>query len=104
MTTSYIPYLCGLGHSNNGITEIAHRAITCGSLKAITEAELNYPSLVVRRQPVVSAHLVNRTVTNVGKANSVYIAMVDMPKDMLVIVQPPMLRFTELKEKQRASR
>ena len=42
----------------------------------------------------------NRTVTNVGKASSVYTAVVDMPKDVSVTVQPPMLRFTELKEKQ----
>ncbi|EER92040.1 hypothetical protein BDA96_01G343300 [Sorghum bicolor] len=94
----YIPYLCGLGLGDDGVTEIAHRPITCGGVKAITEAELNYPSLVVNllSQPIT----VNRTVTNVGKASSVYTAVVDMPKDVSVTVQPPMLRFTELKEKQ----
>lgn len=43
---------------------------------------------------------VNRTVTNVGKPNSVYTAVVDMPKDVSVTVQLPMLRFAEAKEKQ----
>jgi subtilisin family serine protease len=94
----YIPYLCGLGLGDDGVTEIAHRPVTCGGLRAITEAELNYPSLVVNllSQPIT----VNRTVTNVGKASSVYTAVVDMPKDVSVTVQPPMLRFAELKEKQ----
>ena len=61
-------------------------------------AELYYPFVVVNllSQPIT----VNRTVTNVGKANSMHTAVVDMLKDVSVIVQPPMLRFTELKEKQ----
>ncbi|KAF8698465.1 hypothetical protein HU200_035205 [Digitaria exilis] len=94
----YIPYLCGLGLGDDGVTEIAHRPVACGSVKSITEAELNYPSMVVNllAQPIT----VTRTVTNVGKARSVYTAVVDMPKDVSVVVQPPMLRFTELKEKQ----
>ncbi|WVZ57431.1 hypothetical protein U9M48_007817 [Paspalum notatum var. saurae] len=94
----YIPYLCGLGLGDDGVTEIAHRPVACAGLRSITEAELNYPSLVVNllSQPIT----VNRTVTNVGKPNSVYTAVVDMPKDVSVTVQPPTLRFTELKEKQ----
>ena len=94
----YLPYLCGLGIGDEGVTEIAHRAVTCADLKATTEAELNYPSLVVNllAQPIT----VNRTVTNVGKPNSVYTAVVDMPRDVSVTVQPPMLRFAEAKEKQ----
>ncbi|GJM91276.1 hypothetical protein PR202_ga07638 [Eleusine coracana subsp. coracana] len=93
----YVPYLCGLGLGDDGVTEIAHRPVNCRSVKAITEAELNYPSLVVNllSQPIT----VNRTVTNVGKPNSVYTAVVEMPKDVSVVVLPPTLRFTELKEK-----
>ncbi|KAM0897117.1 hypothetical protein ACQ4PT_022786 [Festuca glaucescens] len=68
----YLPYLCGLGIGDDGATEIAHR-----------------PPITV-----------NRTVTNVGKPNSVYTAVVDMPGDVSVTVRPPMLRFTELNEKQ----
>uniref|UniRef100_A0A452YNY3 Subtilisin-like protease n=1 Tax=Aegilops tauschii subsp. strangulata TaxID=200361 RepID=A0A452YNY3_AEGTS len=94
----YLPYLCGLGLGDEGVTEIAHRPVTCANLKATTEAELNYPSLIVNllAQPIT----VNRTVTNVGKPNSVYTAVVDMPRDVSVTVQPPMLRFAEAKEKQ----
>ncbi|XP_047093725.1 subtilisin-like protease 4 [Lolium rigidum] len=94
----YLPYLCGLGIGDDGVTEIAHRPVACASLKATTEADLNYPSLVVNllAQPIT----VNRTVTNVGKPGSIYTAVVDMPGDVSVTVQPPMLRFTELNEKQ----
>jgi subtilisin family serine protease len=94
----YIPYLCGLGLGDDGVTGIAQRPISCRGIKAITEAELNYPSLVVNllSQPIT----VNRTVTNVGKPNSVYTAAVEMPKDVSVIVQPRTLRFTELNQKQ----
>jgi hypothetical protein len=94
----YLPYLCGLGIGDDGATEIAHRPVACATLKPTTEAELNYPSLVVN----LLAHpiTVSRTVTNVGKPKSVYTAVVDMPKDVSVTVQPPMLRFTEANEKQ----
>lgn len=94
----YLPYLCGLGIGDDGATEIAHRPVACGSLRPTTEAELNYPSLVVNllAQPIT----VTRTVTNVGRPSSVYAAVVDMPEDVSVTVNPPMLRFMELDEKQ----
>lgn len=97
-TAEYIAYLCGLGIGDDGVKEITHRRVTCSKLKAITEAELNYPSLVVKllSQPIT----IHRTVTNVGKANSVYTAVVDMPKDVSVMVHPPMLHFSKVYEKQ----
>ncbi|KAF8780208.1 hypothetical protein HU200_001876 [Digitaria exilis] len=98
-TDEYIAYLCGLGLGDDGVKEITGRRIACGKLKAITEAELNYPSLVVKllSQPIT----VRRTVTNVGKASSVYTAVVDMPsKEVSVVVRPPMLRFSRVNEKQ----
>ncbi|KAF7051203.1 hypothetical protein CFC21_059469 [Triticum aestivum] len=94
----YIPYLCGLGYGDDGVKEIVHRRVDCAKLKPITEAELNYPSLVVKllSQPIT----VRRTVKNVGKANSVYTAVVDMPKEVSVTVRPPMLRFSKVNERQ----
>ncbi|XBH58838.1 hypothetical protein VPH35_080208 [Triticum aestivum] len=94
----YIPYLCGLGYGDDGVKEIVHRRVDCAKLKPITEAELNYPSLVVKllSQPIT----VRRTVKNVGKANSVYTAVVDMPKEVSVTVRPPMLRFSKVDERQ----
>lgn len=94
----YIPYLCGLGYGDDGVREITHRRVACAKLKAITEAELNYPSMVVKllSQPIT----VRRKVTNVGNAGSVYTAVVDMPKEVSVTVRPPMLRFTRAYERQ----
>ncbi|XP_037426810.1 subtilisin-like protease 4 [Triticum dicoccoides] len=94
----YIPYLCGLGYGDDGVKEIVHRRVDCAKLRPITEAELNYPSLVVKllSQPIT----VRRTVKNVGKANSVYTAVVDMPKEVSVTVRPPMLRFSKVNERQ----
>jgi subtilisin family serine protease len=95
----YVSYLCGLGLGDNGVSEATGRRVACGRIKVITEAELNYPSLVVK----LLAHpiTVRRTVTNVGKADSVYTAVVDMPnKEVSVTVSPPMLRFAEVNQKQ----
>ncbi|CAN6308265.1 unnamed protein product [Urochloa humidicola] len=97
-SSEYIAYLCGLGLGDDGVKEITGRRIVCAKLKAVTEAELNYPSLVVKllAQPIT----VRRTVTNVGKANSVYTAVVDMPRSVSVVVRPSMLRFSRVNEKQ----
>ncbi|KAK3150290.1 hypothetical protein QOZ80_3AG0231310 [Eleusine coracana subsp. coracana] len=95
----YVAYLCGLGLGDDGVSEATGRRVACGKLKVITEAELNYPSLVVKllSRPIT----VRRTVTNVGSAGEVYRAVVDMPnKGVSVVVSPPMLRFTKVNEKQ----
>lgn len=94
----YVAYLCGLGLGDDGVKEITGRRVACGKLRAITEAELNYPSLVVKlmSRPIT----VRRTVTNVGKPNSAYRAVVDMPRDVSVVVRPPVLRFSRANEKQ----
>ncbi|KAJ1299080.1 hypothetical protein BS78_01G503700 [Paspalum vaginatum] len=94
----YVAYLCGLGIGDDGVKEITGRRVACGKLRAVTEAELNYPSLVVKllSQPIT----VRRTVTNVGKAGSVYTAAVDMPRGVSVVVRPSTLRFSRVNEKQ----
>ena len=96
----YVAYLCGLGIGDGGVKEITGRRVACGGtrLQPITEAELTYPSLVVKllSRPVT----VRRTVTNVGKASCVYRAVVDMPsRAVSVVVRPPTLRFDRVNEK-----
>nr|XP_010919426.1 subtilisin-like protease SBT1.2 [Elaeis guineensis] len=88
----YIRYLCGLLSGNVG--EIVRRNISCSKFGSISEAELNYPSMVL---PPGST--VNRTVTNVGKANDVYKVEVEAPKGAKVTVTPPILEFSKVKEK-----
>jgi subtilisin family serine protease len=87
----YVAYLCGLGLGDAGVSEATGRRVACGKLRAITEAELNYPSLVVRllSRPIT----VRRTVTNVGKPGAVFTAAVEMPRSVSVVVHPATLRF-----------
>ncbi|XP_073112141.1 subtilisin-like protease [Elaeis guineensis] len=88
----YIRYLCGLLKGNVG--EIVRRDISCYLFGGISEADLNYPSIVLRPGSTVS-----RTVTNVGKANEVYKVEVEAPKGANVTVTPPILEFSKVKEK-----
>ncbi|EHA8588611.1 Subtilisin-like protease SBT1.8 [Cocos nucifera] len=88
----YIRYLCGLDSSNVG--EIVRRNISCSKFGSISEAELNYPSMVLS-----PGSTVNRTVTNVGKAHDVYKVEVEAPNGAKVTVTPPTLNFSKVKEK-----
>jgi subtilisin family serine protease len=98
-TSDYTAYLCGLGLGDDGVREVTGRRVACGKLRPTTEAELNYPSLVVKllSRPIT----VRRTVTNVGRADSVYTAAVDMPdRGVSVVVRPATLRFSRVNERQ----
>ncbi|KAJ0105034.1 hypothetical protein Patl1_18592 [Pistacia atlantica] len=43
----YIPYLCGLGYSDEEVSYIVHRTVNCSHIPSITEGQLNYPSFYV---------------------------------------------------------
>ncbi|XP_020084948.1 subtilisin-like protease SBT1.2 [Ananas comosus] len=92
----YIPYLCGLGYTDQQVEAITHRKINCATIKKISEAELNYPSIAVSLE---LGHLtVNRTLTNVEEERSTYTVAIDVPKDISVSVSPETLEFSKLKE------
>jgi subtilisin family serine protease len=93
----YVSYLCGLGIGDAGVSTVLHRSVNCSLVGSIKEAELNYPALVIN--PQAGPVTVNRTVTNVGLAMSRYVAVVDMPKEIKVIVEPRILRFSEVNQK-----
>lgn len=95
--SDYISYLCGLGIGDDGVSAVLHRSVNCSVIGSIKEAELNYPAIVIN--PQLGPVKVNRTVTNVGLAKSRYVAVVDMPKGIKVIVQPRILRFSEVNQK-----
>ncbi|CAN0841655.1 Subtilisin-like protease 3 [Linum grandiflorum] len=92
----YIPYLCGLGYKDSEISGVIQRKAHCGN-SSIPEAQLNYPSFAIRlgSNPVSYS----RTVTNVGKFNSVYVAKVVAPKGVGVKVIPDRISFRSLNEK-----
>nr|CAD1839165.1 unnamed protein product [Ananas comosus var. bracteatus] len=93
----YIAFLCGLGYEDDRVETITHRKVTCSKVKKITEAELNYPSVVADGK--LGKLTVNRTATNVEEGHSTYNIKIDMPKGVSVNVSPATLEFSAIKEK-----
>nr|XP_043630503.1 subtilisin-like protease 4 [Erigeron canadensis] len=93
----YIPYLCGLGYSDDEVGIIAHGAVNCSSRSSITEGQLNYPSFAVKLG--WASQKFTRTVTNVGAAYTSYVVKVFAPKGVYVTVNPSKIYFTEMNEK-----
>ncbi|KAI3505265.1 hypothetical protein L1887_27290 [Cichorium endivia] len=93
----YIPYLCGLGYSSKQVGIIVQKRVSCS--KVIPEAQLNYPSFAVTLG-VGDEKVFSRTVTNVGKGNSVYtITGGSVPRGLTVAISTGELKFTELNQK-----
>ncbi|EEF51056.1 subtilisin-like protease 4 [Ricinus communis] len=92
----YIPYLCGLNYTDEQVSIIAHRPISCSTIQTIAEGQLNYPSFSVTLGP---PQTFIRTVTNVGYANSVFAATITSPPGVAVSVKPSRLYFSKLNQK-----
>ncbi|KAG0460353.1 hypothetical protein HPP92_020650 [Vanilla planifolia] len=94
---NYLPFLCGLGYSDDDVMVIAGKEVNCSRVGAISQAELNYPSIVValKNATVVT---VKRTVTNVGEAPAKYKVELESPDGVDVTVQPRDLWFSELNQ------
>jgi subtilisin family serine protease len=97
----YTRYLCGLGYKDKDVNTIIHPAppVQCAKVKAITEQQLNYPSIAVSFGEG-NTKTITRTLTNVGQAKSTYKAVVTAPKGTTMKVVPSTLNFGSLKEKQ----
>ncbi|KAI4372202.1 hypothetical protein MLD38_010466 [Melastoma candidum] len=92
----YIPYICSLGYTDQQVSTVVGRSITCSEWPKIPQGQLNYPSfsLVLR-----SSQTVTRTVTNVGNPNSTYVVTVIPPPGVYVTVKPIMLYFSNANQK-----
>ncbi|KAL3499449.1 hypothetical protein ACH5RR_038542 [Cinchona calisaya] len=94
----YTPYLCGLNYTNQQVGTIVQRRVSC--TETIAEAQLNYPSFAIRLGTSTSTEQpYTRTVTNVGEANEFYMVEIIPPPGVAVIVEPPILNFSELNQK-----
>ncbi|KAL3499447.1 hypothetical protein ACH5RR_038540 [Cinchona calisaya] len=94
----YTPYLCGLNYKNQQVGTIVQRRVNC--TETIAEAQLNYPSFAIRLGTSTSTEQTyTRTVTNVGEANEFYMVEIIPPPGVAVIVEPPVLNFSELNQK-----
>ncbi|CAN1258621.1 Subtilisin-like protease 3 [Linum perenne] len=94
--SDYIPYLCGLGYLNSQVSTIVNKKVRCGN-SSIPEAQLNYPSFSIKLGSTPLTY--SRTVTNVGRARSVYISKVVEPKGVGIKVSPKKIVFNKLNQK-----
>ncbi|KAG6479052.1 hypothetical protein ZIOFF_062507 [Zingiber officinale] len=78
--------------------KIGRGFVDCSKFKNLTEAELNYPSILLAPQGGETVK-VRRTVTNVGSARSSYkVSVTILDPAALATVTPETLTFTELNE------
>ncbi|KAK3010518.1 hypothetical protein RJ639_011331 [Escallonia herrerae] len=87
----YIPYLCGLGYTDQQVGVIVRRTVSCSNDSSIPEAQLNYPSFSIMLGSTDQTY--TRTVTNVGSANSSYSVSIVPPPGVGVTVKPDRLDF-----------
>ncbi|KAL9236870.1 hypothetical protein vseg_011490 [Gypsophila vaccaria] len=91
--TDYLTYLCGVGYKN------VDSSFKCP--KVLPKSyDLNYPSVAITKFNE-TAVTVLRTVTNVGKGRSTYIASVRPPKGYKVEIKPRVLSFKHVGQKKR---
>lgn len=94
----YKAFLCSLGYSDRTLHLITRDNSTCN--RAFTTASsLNYPSITIPN--LKNSFSVSRTVTNVGKPQSVYRAVVFSPPGVNVTVVPKRLEFNRYGQKMR---
>lgn len=93
----YIPYLCGLNYTDREIAILVQRKVKCSEVSSIREAQLNYPSFSLTLRS--GAQTYTRTVTNVGKPNSLYKNLIFAPQGVEVEVTPSTLQFNEVNQK-----
>ncbi|XP_054808188.1 subtilisin-like serine-protease S isoform X1 [Prosopis cineraria] len=92
----YLAFLCSLGYNERSLHLVTRNNRTCD--RAFKSAsELNYPSITVPN--LKDNFSVTRTVTNVGKAISIYKAAVSPPAGVNVTVVPNRLIFTRIGQK-----
>ncbi|KEH26821.1 subtilisin-like serine endopeptidase family protein [Medicago truncatula] len=98
----YIRLLCGQGFNETVLQLITEETISCSEIGYATARDLNYPSFALKA-PHPKHYLsgsFKRTVTNVGLAMSTYRSIVTSHEGLNISVNPSVLTFTSLGEKQ----
>lgn len=95
--TEYAGYICALLGDQALAVIVRNPRLSCKMLPKIPESQLNYPTITVplRTRPFT----LNRTVTNVGSANSVYTLKIEVPESLTVSVYPETLVFSKAGQK-----
>lgn len=96
----FVNFLCAEGYNNTLIGLISGDSSTCPTGKPGKTWDLNYPSFALS---LLDGEQIDatypRTVTNVGYPNSTYYSKVSMPPQFTVVIEPPVLTFSEVGEK-----
>ncbi|KAK9757249.1 hypothetical protein RND81_01G151600, partial [Saponaria officinalis] len=102
----YLPFLCKLSYTKEQIYLISrNKTFTCPSesVGKLTPKDVNYPSMSIKLNISDSAKPFKvefqRTVTNVGLANSTYTSKVESNNKIKVTVKPNTLSFKSLRER-----
>ncbi|WOL10575.1 hypothetical protein Cni_G19334 [Canna indica] len=88
----YIAYIC-TKYGRSAYRIVRDRSVNCSKVEKISESELNYPSIALKKGSTVT-----RTVTNVGPASSSYKLELDMLENVEVTVSPNTLVFKQANE------
>lgn len=99
--SDFVSFLCGQGYNATTLKIVTGDKSTCSSNNNATVWDLNYPSFALSGKKSGSVvRTFNRTVTNVGAAESSYQANVVVPSGLVVKVNPSSLAFKTVGEKQ----
>ncbi|KAE9607846.1 putative tripeptidyl-peptidase II [Lupinus albus] len=94
--SDFVAFLCSLGYDQRSLRLVTRDNSTCDRAFR-TASDLNYPSITMPNLKDDSS--VTRTVTNVGKARSIYNVVVSSPPGVNVTVIPSRLVFTRIGQK-----
>ncbi|KAL2652606.1 hypothetical protein R1flu_020734 [Riccia fluitans] len=93
----YSLFLCSLGYGDTEVEIVTGEINFCSRQKRIpSPSDLNYPSVSVGN--LIKTKTITRTVTNVGKAVSVYKVTVEAPKGVKVTITPSTLSFNKMQQ------
>ena len=101
-TNEYIAYLCGLRYTNQQVTSVVGRAVTCSTAGSVREDELNYPSFRISLNSAGNfTRRVTRTLTNLGPSATTctWLAPTGLT-GVSAAVQPTTLTFSAGEKKQ----
>ncbi|RWR79430.1 cucumisin-like protein [Cinnamomum micranthum f. kanehirae] len=97
----YVEMLCNQGYDTKKVRLITGDASDCSKYTRGLVRDLNYPSMALNVTGGKSfSSSFGRTVTNVGQAESIYTATVSVPSGVVISVNPGVLKFKSVGEKQ----
>ncbi|KAL7612150.1 cucumisin [Lactuca sativa] len=99
--SDFVSFLCGQGYNATTLKIVTGDASACSAASNATVWDLNYPSFALSAPQSGSiVRTFNRTVTNVGAAESTYQASMIAPSGLSVKVDPISLSFKSVGETQ----